>query len=246
MRKKILHRHKMPQQLPAHVASKIVALPRKHYHHLMHKVRTKYGIGKRTLFYMKEYGPKSHVSHVIIKESIKILLIASLLSSIGGFYLEGFKHQVAALLPLLILIPALTDMIGDYATIVSSKFTTMLYLGKVRPKGWWKEKPLHAMLRMILTAAIVSAFYIGTLAYVFSLTQGFHFEFFSFIKIVQIAVVAALALTILVFFISVVLGFWIYSKNEDPNNFLIPITTAIADFGTIVMLILLVRVFFGV
>jgi cation transporter-like permease len=235
-----------PKVLPKRLVRRLARVPKRRHHPLVHHVREKYGIAKRTIFYMKEYGPRSHVSHVIIRESVKILLLASLLSSAGGFYLESFKSQLTGLLPLLILIPALTDMIGDYATIVSSKFTTMLYKGTIRKKGWWREKPLHVLFHTVMIIAVVSTLYIGSLAYVFAITQGFAFQFAIFLRIVEIALIAAIILTSLVFFVSVVLGFWIYSKKEDPNNFLIPITTSIADFGTLIVLVALVRLFFGV
>ena len=62
----------------------------------------------------------------IISESLKVLIFGSLLSSIGGLSLELIKTKLSAALPMIIILPALTDMIGDAGTIVVSKITTYL------------------------------------------------------------------------------------------------------------------------
>ena len=61
----------------------------------------------------------------IMKESIKILILASLISSLGGIGLESVNVKLIALLPLLILLPAMNDMIGDFGAIISSRISTM-------------------------------------------------------------------------------------------------------------------------
>lgn len=68
---------------------------RRHEHHpVLHHVHRKYGISRKTLFYMKEYGPRSHVAHVIVRESLKILIIASVISSIGGISLQFMEDKI--------------------------------------------------------------------------------------------------------------------------------------------------------
>ncbi|MGB9675390.1 MAG: hypothetical protein ACPLYW_02200, partial [Candidatus Nanoarchaeia archaeon] len=59
----------------------------------------------------------------ILRESLVILIVASILSTIGGIGLEALKTKFIFLIPLLILIPALNDAIGDFGVIISSKFT---------------------------------------------------------------------------------------------------------------------------
>jgi len=48
----------------------------------------------------------------------------------------------------------------------------------------------------------------------------------------------------ILFITSIVAGLHFYRKKEDPNNFLIPITTSIADFVNMALLSLLVVMFF--
>jgi hypothetical protein len=62
----------MSKKIPQHVKRKIMKMKRRYHHPEQHLIRKKHRISHRTLFYMKEYGPRSHVASVIIKESIKI------------------------------------------------------------------------------------------------------------------------------------------------------------------------------
>ena len=72
--------------------NKLTLIKRKSHHPLVHEIREKHNISKKTLLYVKEYGPHSNVPKTIVKESIKILLFASILSSVGGFALENIKE----------------------------------------------------------------------------------------------------------------------------------------------------------
>jgi len=192
---------------------------------------------------MKEYGPHSHVASLIIKESIKILLLASIISSIGGMHLKPVEGTLVTILPLLILLPALNDMIGDFGTIVSSKFTTMLYLGLLGRK-WWQSKHVHELILTILIVALIASVYIGSLSYLMASAKGYTFSTAIFLKVLIISIIATASLVGIIIIISIVGGIWIYKKKEDPNNFLIPITTSVADLGSLLFFSVLVTVFF--
>ncbi len=218
---------------------KIVKLKRHQYHIVQHKIREKHNVSRGTVFYMKEYGPHSHVSTVIIKESFKMLVLAALLTSFGGLGIQGIKQNLILILPLLILLPALNAMVGNIGTVVSSKFTTALYLGKIT------SHPLRSpyVIELFLTAlaiAVLSAIYISSLSYGLAVLKGFEFSAPLFLKIASITLLSTLLLVLLIFGISVFLGLKIYRKNEDPNNFLIPITTSVADLGSMLIFSLLV------
>jgi cation transporter-like permease len=207
-------------------------------------VRKKYRISRRTIFYLKEYGPKSHVARVILKESILILIFASILSSVGGIGLQNIQERMIAILPLLVILPALNDMIGDFGTIVSSRFAAMLYLGQVHRKNWWSSHLVHGMLRTVFSVALISAIYMSTVAMLISLARGFPIDFMMFAKVAGISLVSTLSLVGLIVFISIIGGFYIFSKREDPNNFLIPITTGIADLGSMIIFSVIIAAVF--
>ncbi|MCX6818988.1 MAG: magnesium transporter [Candidatus Aenigmarchaeota archaeon] len=222
---------------------KLRKVSRKKYHPLIHKLHKKHKISKKTLFYVKEYGPHSNVPRTIIKESIKILLLASIISSFGGFALEHIKTVFVSIVPLIILMPTLNDMIGDYGTILSSKFSTMLYEGKVS-RSWWKNTWLRKLFVQIFIISMFTTIMSSALALVISIMSGYSASIEIALKIYLICLIDVAIFVSILFLISVYAGFYFFRKKEDPNNFLIPITTSIADFGNMIILSLLIMMFF--
>jgi cation transporter-like permease len=217
---------------------------RRHEHHpILHHVHRKYGISRKTLFYMKEYGPHSHVAHVIVRESLKILIMASVISSIGGISLQLMEDKLLAITPLLILIPAMNNMVGGFGCIVSSKFTNMLYLGKVGAK-WWRSRHLHRLFLVILMSSFIMSVFIGVAASFIGYWSGSRLTFEMFLKVLSIAVLSNLIIVAIIFCVSIIGGLGIYRKREDPNNFLIPIATSVADLLNLVIFAMLVGMFF--
>lgn len=216
---------------------------RKKHHPLIHKIHKKHGISKKTLFYVKEYGPHTNVTRTIIKESFKILLFASILSSLGGLALEYIKMSFISIVPLIILLPALNDMIGDYGIVLSSRFSTMLHEGKIK-KDWLKMKELRTLFRQIFLIAMVTASISSIMSIIVSGFSGYYLSIMMSYKILLISILDTAIIVGILFLISVIAGFHYYRKKEDPNNFLIPITTSVADFGNMIILSLLVILFF--
>jgi mgtE-like transporter len=208
---------------------KLRKLRRHEYHPLIHHIHKKHKISKQTLFYVKEYGPHSHVPRTIIKESIKILLLASIISSFGGLALEHIKTVFISIVPLIILLPALNDMVGDYGTIISSRFSTMLHEGKIK-NHWWKDKELRIMLAQVFIVAVAIVFFTTSVALIVSTFSNYSLNLVTVLKIFFITLVDVILIVSVLFLTSIFAGLYFYRKKEDPNNFLIPITTSIADF----------------
>lgn len=222
---------------------KLRTVERKKYHPLIHKIHKKHKVSKKTLFYIKEYGPHANVPRTIIRESIKILLLASIISSLGGLALEHNKIIFVSILPLVILLPALNDMIGDYGTIISSRFSTMLHEGKIK-KGVWKNKGLKKIFKQIFMVSVITAVFSSIIAIIISGFSRYAISMAIVSKVIFISVLDVILLVGILFLISVFAGLYFYRKGEDPNNFLIPITTSVADFGNMVVLSILIILFF--
>lgn len=224
---------------------KVAHSQRSKYQRIIHKVHYKHRLSYRTIFYMKEYGPKSHVTFVIVNESIKIIFLASVISAIGGIHVQNIKDHIVSIIPLLILLPAMNDMIGDFGTILSSKFTTMLYLGQA-PTKWWSQKgdALHELLFTIFLIGVISSIYIAFLSYGIAMLRGFPFDAAIMVKILSISVLATTALIGIIALISIGGGLYIFHKKEDPNNYLIPLTTAIGDLGSMTIFAVMVAAMF--
>ena len=214
---------------------KIAGIKRKEYHPILRKTAMKHCISQGCIFYMKEYGPRSNIARVIIKEALAILLLTSIISSLAGVGLESIRTHFVAIVPIIILLPALNNAVGGFGTIVASKFTELIYTGRIDRKKWWKSQPLRDLLKFVYIVGFVSALYISVLAYVASIFVGAVVSITVISKLMLIAVVTSMTLLGIIFLIAVYSGLKIYARKEDPNNFLIPITTSIADFGTIMI-----------
>ncbi len=222
---------------------KLRLLKRREYHPLVHKIHKKHKISRKTLFYVKEYGAHTNVPRTIIKESIKILILASIISSLGGLSLEIHKTVFVSLVPFVILLPVLNNLIGTYGTIFSSRVSTMLHEGKISG-NWWKNMHLHKLLLQVLVVSVIMAVLSASIAIAISAIAGFSLSSTVVSAIFIVAIVDVLALVCILFVVSAVAGLHFYRKKEDPNNFLIPITTSIADFGNMIILSVLIILVF--
>lgn len=220
----------------------LINIKRKKYHPLIHKIHKEHKISKRTLFYIKEYGPHSNIPRVVIKESIKILVLASIISLFGGFSIEKIKNIFLSITPFVILLPTLNDLVGDFGTIVSSKFSTMLHEGKLKEK-WWRQAQILKLYYQIMLIGFISVVLSSILSIGISNFFGELSKSIA-INIFLISIIDVLILINVIFLISVFSGLYVYKKKEDPNNFLIPISTSVADFANMIVLSILVVLFF--
>lgn len=216
---------------------------RKKCHPLIHKIHKKHKISKKTLLYVKEYGQKSHVFSNIMKESIKVLLFSSIVSLAGGLALENIRDIFISLVPLIIMFPALNGMVGNYGIILSSRLTTLLHMGKIKG-NWYKDRSLKQLFAQIFIMSIITALIISLISLVVSAHQRFVLNFGIIYKIFIISIIDVILLVGILFVIAIYGGYYYYRKNEDPDNFLIPLSTAIADFGNMIILSILVILFF--
>jgi len=222
---------------------KLRTIKKKEYHPLIHKIHKKHKISRKTLFYVKEYGPHTNVPRTIIKESAKLLVFASIISSFGGLALENIKIIFVSIMPLIILLPILNDMIGDFGTIVSSKFSTMLYENKVNKK-WWINRELRKLFLQVIIMSFIMTLISFAMAFSVSIFSGYALNTKIILKIFLVEIIDVFLLVNILFLIAILAGIYFYKKKEDPNNFLIPITTSVADFGNMIILSALVILFF--
>jgi cation transporter-like permease len=222
---------------------KLTAVKRREHHPLIHKIHREYKISKKTLFYVKEYGPHTNVPAIIMKESFVILLVSALISAAGGMALENIKTLFVSIIPLIILLPTMNDMIGDYGIIVSSRFSTMLHEGKIR-RNWWRGKELKILFAQVFIIALITTGISMAVSFLISAFSGYPLNLMTILKVFLITIIDVLVLLTILCFASIIFGLHYFRKKEDPNNFLIPIITSIADFGNMIIMAVLVVLLF--
>lgn len=234
---------KKHKPLAKHHLRKLQNLKRHEYHPLQHSIHSTHHIAKRTLFYMKEYGVRSDAAKTILRESIKILCFAMVLSMFGGLALEYVRESLISFMPLIIVLPVLNGLIGNYGIIISSKFTTLLYTGKVTD-SWLRNKEVRKLFLQVLLVAFITAILSASISLTITTLAGTAIARYAAMKLFIIVIVDVLVLVSALLLVAVYASKHFFKNNEDPNNFLIPITTSIADFGNMVVLSVLVWLMF--
>ncbi|MBI2542576.1 MAG: magnesium transporter [Candidatus Aenigmarchaeota archaeon] len=230
-------------KLSSKLRKQLARLKRHEHNPLIHKIHRKHKISHRTIFYMKEYGPKSNIVSVILRESLLALILAFLFSTISGISLQKIQSSFIAFLPLIILLPALNDMIGDYSMIMVSRLSTLVFT-KGTKRDWWMDEDIRKLIRTIALVAIFSAFYISAISSLIAYLNGFSLTLASVLKVLQISLFTTLSMVSLIIVIAAFAVYYVYSRKEDPNNLVLPVMTSIADLGTILIFAVFIKLIF--
>ncbi len=179
----------------------------------------------------------------IIKESLKVLILGSLLSSLGGFSLEFIKDKFTEMIPLVIILPALASMIGNAGIILVSKITTYLNMKKISEKKL-NTRIVRQLFYLLIFIFVLMAIYATFLSIFIGVLKGFSFNWDFALKMLGIILFTTLFIVFIVFGVALVGGRYVYKRKMDPDDLLIPITTSIADLGSFVVFSILVYLVF--
>ena len=127
----------------------------------------------------------------IIKESIIVVILSSLLGLISGTVLstnEGLLYSVPILL---LILPALNSLIGDFTTILISRLTTHLFIGMI-PSKIQKTKKLMIDFYGLLLSIILSL--------VFLIVVGYGIAIATEIQIVNPIIIISILITVILNF----------------------------------------------
>lgn len=175
----------------------------------------------------------------IMIEGSSALTIALILELAGGSILEAKAKTLILASYLLLLIPALNNMVGTLGTVIVARLTTALHLGVIEPKVKGDDE---------LTANLIGVLVVGLITISFLQLLFFLFSIFFTINIPNFLVmIILLALSgILAVFLTVITGIFLtilsFRKGLDPNISIISIITAIGDIFGIGSLILVAMI----
>ena len=176
----------------------------------------------------------------IFKESIIIVIFSSIMGLISGTLLSTNEKVLYAIPIILLLLPALNSLIGDFSIILISRLTTHLYIGTIPPKIQKTER-----LKKDFYGLLISVF-ISVLCLIL---LGYGIAIISKIKIVNpILIILAIIMTVTILFLLLFIVIFIYciylfKKGRDPNNFLIPFITSLVDLLSPLFLIIFIQTF---
>ncbi len=176
----------------------------------------------------------------IFKESIIVVVISSLLGLVSGTILSINEEILYAFPIILLLLPSLNSLIGDMSVVSISRLTSYLYIGIIPPKVQKSDRLKEDFIGLLMT---------NCLGLIILILFGFGISYYTEIPVVNpFLIVFVIILTILLLFsiffvILFVSSIFLFKKGKDPNNFLIPFVTSLADFLTPLLLIIFIQIF---
>jgi mgtE-like transporter len=176
----------------------------------------------------------------IFKESIIVVLISSLMGLFSGTLLSNSERVLSSFPIILLVLPSLNSLIGDISTILVSRLTSHLYIGTLSPKIQFSNRLKQDFYGLGITILLSLAALIG-LGYILGSVTGI--EIVNPLLIISIIIVTILILFGLMFVFLFMGSILIFRKGKDPNNFLIPVVTSLADFLTPLFIIILIQIF---
>ena len=176
----------------------------------------------------------------IFKESIIIVIISSLMGLISGTLLSSNETLFYTVPIMLLVLPALNSLIGDISTVLVSRLTTHLYIGTLQPKIQKSERLKEDFYGLLITL-LLSLGALIFLGYLVSVISGI--EIVNPLLITLIMCITVLLIFAIMFLLAFVSAIVLFKRGMDPNNFLIPLITSLADFLTPLFLIIFIIIF---
>jgi mgtE-like transporter len=167
-----------------------------------------------------------------IKETLSTLLIIAIIVNVTGTVLKQISETIGSKKEVYIVYPALIDTVGDVGSVVGSTATTKLVLGLVDPvfSSIRKHTPrILATWGASLIMFMVYAF-LSLLVQASPLNSGF-------LSLTLLLLTTNIIAVFIIVIISFALAIATFRKGLDPDNFVIPIESSLADGITTVALL---------
>jgi len=176
-----------------------------------------------------------------IKESLLTLFFVAFIVNVTGTVLKGVDKIVSSAKEIYIVYPALIDTVGDVGSVVGSTATTKLAVGLLKPSF---RSILNHRKRIVATwiASIVMFILFSVISL---LTQGM-LTVQMFLRFTALLIATNLIAVIAIALVSFYVAILTFRRGLDPDNFVIPIESSLADgITTVALLIALFLVSYG-
>ncbi|MGB7054277.1 MAG: magnesium transporter [bacterium] len=175
----------------------------------------------------------------ILKQSILILFLCTVLGVLAGIYLH-WQYEKFFLIPgLLILVPQIIAKAGSIGGIFGARFSSGLHLGYLKPYRM-NDYVIKNFIGAITLALVIAP--IVTVITKFG-ADIFNIPLVPFMPLLFINVFAILIITLIVFALDFVTASLSYKVRVDPSNSVIPLVTSLGDIIGTVILVLAISMF---
>jgi mgtE-like transporter len=167
----------------------------------------------------------------IVKESLPTMLLVAFMVNITGTVLKGIANLADGRREIYTVYPAMIDMMGDVGLVVGSTATTKLALGVLAPS--FSSIKNHA--KNIFSAWTASLLLFAVLGFL-SLAINGMLSLQGITNLLLILFVSnVIAFTVIVI-LSYAISILTFKRGLDPDNFVIPVESSLADSITTIAL----------
>ncbi len=171
-----------------------------------------------------------------LKEFIGTLVVITFIVTLTGHMLSRVSEKIGDTPEIYAVYPAMIDTVGDVGSIIGSTATTKLSLGFFKAEF----SSIRSHLNEISYAWSGSVI----LFTVYALISGSAYGFGNARSLLAVVWLTNLLVIPLIAIVSFCIGIITFNKGLDPDNFVIPFETSLADGLTTVILYLMITVWF--
>jgi len=167
-----------------------------------------------------------------VKESLLTMIFVAFIVNVTGTVLKRISVIVEGRKEIYTVYPALIDMVGDVGSVIGSTATTKLALGLLRP-SFHAIKDHAVQIFSAWTASIVMFVLLAAL----SLLMNTMFTLYSFLDFASLLLITNIIAVAVIVLVTHAVSILTFNKGLDPDNFVIPIESSLADSITSIALL---------
>jgi len=166
-----------------------------------------------------------------LEEFTLTLLSVTVITSVTGLFLSGIREAVGSRPEIYLVYPALIDTVGDTGSIVGSTATTKLFTGMIEPSLRSIRKHVTEILNAWAASIIMFILYFMMAIVVCNMLNPVN----SLMLLAQISATNILSVSVMVFIVfSIAIS--TFKRALNPDNFVIPVESSLADAVTTISL----------
>jgi len=171
----------------------------------------------------------------ILQESMPVLFLCAGISVLSGMFL-GRNIELLRMLPgIVIILPAFNAVNGNIASVMSSRLSSALHAGLVKPR-FTGSRLLSENVYSMLLVAVASFLVLGGAAAALDSLMGS--EDVNLIVFPFVTLTAGLITALILILLSIFSSYLTYRHGVDPDNVVVPALTTIGDLVGISSLLL--------
>lgn len=159
-----------------------------------------------------------------IRESFLTLLFVAFIVNVTGTILRGIEETVGSRLEIYTVYPAIIDTVGDVGSVVGSTATTRLFLGFIEPSLSSIRNHAKRIFSTWLASIIMFLSYV-----LLSLVIHGILTLPEFLILAILLLLTNILAVPVIILISYAIAILTFKKGWDPDNFVIPIQSSLAD-----------------